>query len=111
MGRFKTSDVEHWRGVLKEHAASGLSMAGYCREHGLRTWQVYEWNNRLRDSESTPFIKVDVSSAEVPVQPEPHRVQSSGIELHHRRGWSLMVEPGFDATHLRRVLRVLEQEL
>jgi hypothetical protein len=35
----------------------------------------------------------------------------SGIELRHRRGWSLMVEPGFDAVHLRRLLSVLEMEL
>jgi hypothetical protein len=110
MGRYKAADVEHWRGVLKAQAASGTSMAGYCREHGLRGWELYEWKKRLRGFEATPFVAVEVSSPEVSVQPEPHCVQSSSIELRHRRGWSLMVEPGFDAMHLRRVLRVLEQE-
>ncbi len=110
MGRYKTADVEHWRGVLKEQAASGQSMAGYCRQHGLRDWELYEWRKRLRGSEAPPFIAVEVLSPEVSVQPEPHSVQSSCIEIRHRRGWSLMVEPWFDAMHLRRLLRVLEQE-
>jgi hypothetical protein len=110
MGRYKTADVEHWRGVLKEQAASGKSMAGYCREHGLRDWELYEWKKRLRGSEATPFVAVEVSSPEVSLQPELHCVQSSGIELRHQRGWSLMVEPGFDAAHLHRLLSVLEQE-
>jgi hypothetical protein len=33
-----------------------------------------------------------------------------GIEIRHRRGWSLIVEPGFDVVHLRRLLSVLEME-
>jgi hypothetical protein len=33
-----------------------------------------------------------------------------GIEIRHRRGWSLIVDPGFDARHLRRLLSVLEME-
>jgi hypothetical protein len=36
------------------------------------------------------------------------RLGISGIEIRHRRGWSLMVEPGFEANHLRRLLAVLE---
>jgi len=31
-------------------------------------------------------------------------------ECLHRRGWSLIVEAGFNAKHLRRLLSVLEQE-
>jgi hypothetical protein len=34
--------------------------------------------------------------------------QMSGIEIRHRGGWSVIVEPGFDANHLRRLLAVLE---
>jgi transposase-like protein len=85
-------------------------VAEFCREHGLREWQLYEWRKRLRSSEAPPFVAVEVLSPEVSVQPEPHSVQSSDIELRHRRGWSLMVEPGFDAVHLHRLLSVLEPE-
>jgi hypothetical protein len=110
MGRYTEADVLRWRGIASEQAASGKSAAAYCREQGLREWQLYEWKKRLRGSAPQPFIAVEVSSSEARLEAEPHTAQSSGIELRHRRGWSLMVEPGFDAGHLRRLLSVLEQE-
>jgi transposase-like protein len=106
----KEEALARWRGLVTEQMSSGKSVAAFCREHGLREWQLYEWKKRLRGSEATPFIAVEISSSEAPVQPELHTVQASGIELHHRRGWSLIVAPGFDASHLRRLLSVLEQE-
>jgi hypothetical protein len=66
---------------------------------------LYEWKKRLRPSEAAPFIAVEVASTEAAsAQPAP----ASGIEIRHRRGWSLVVEAGFDASHLRRLLAVLE---
>jgi hypothetical protein len=109
MGRYQAADIEHWRGVLREQAASGQSMAGYCRERGLQEWQLYEWKKRLRRLDAAPFIAVTVSSPEAPVPPLPHTSQIAGIELRHRSGWALIVEPDFNASHLRRVLSVLEQ--
>jgi hypothetical protein len=54
---------------------------------------------------SAPFIAVEVASTEaVSAQPRP----ASGIEIRNRRGWSLVVEAGFDASHLRRLLAILE---
>jgi hypothetical protein len=59
----------------------------------------------LRPSEAAPFIAVEVASTEASsAQPAP----ASGIEIRHRRGWSVIVEPDFDASHLRRLLAVLE---
>jgi Transposase len=105
MGRHKEEDLARWRGLVSEQAASGRSVAGFCRDHGLRAWQLYEWKKRLRATEVTPFIAVEVASTEV-ASAEPGRM--SGIEMRHRRGWSVIVEPGFDASHLRRLLAVLE---
>jgi hypothetical protein len=61
----------------------------------------------LRATEVTPFIAVEVASTEA-ASTQPARM--SGIEMRHRRGWSLMVEPGFDANHLHRLVAVLELE-
>jgi hypothetical protein len=99
-----------WRGLVSDQIASGKSVATFCREQGLRDWQFYEWKKRLRRSEAAPFISVEVSSSETPARPAPVTAQIAGIELRHRRGWSLIVEPRFDADHLRRLLSVLEQE-
>ena len=49
-------------------------------------------------------VKAEDEKAAVCSLPPPH----SAIELRHSRGWSLKIEPGFDAVHLRRLLSVLE---
>ena len=105
MGRYREADVSRWRDVVSEQVGSGKSVAVFCRERGLREWQLYEWKKRLRKSEATSFVAVEVA-----VPSAPASMRSVGIELRHRRGWSLMVEPGFDAAHLDRLLSVLEQE-
>ena len=110
MGQHKEDDLARWRGLVSEQAASDKSVAAFCREHGLRVWQFYEWKKRLRKPDTAAFVAVEVSRAEVPVQPAPYAVQMPGIEIRHRRGWSLIVEPGFDVVHLRRLLSVLEME-
>jgi hypothetical protein len=51
----------------------------------------------------------------VEVKPAGFAVSSSvpgdkAIEIRLRRGRSLLVEPGFDASHLRALLAVLESE-
>jgi hypothetical protein len=105
MGQHKEEDWARWRGLVSEQAASGKSAALFCRDRGLRIWQFYEWKKRLRPTEAAPFIAVEVASTEAAsTQPAP----VSGIELRHRRGWSVIVEPDFDASHLRRLLAVLE---
>jgi hypothetical protein len=105
MKQSKAEDVEQWRSLVSAQVASGGSVALFCRARGLRVWQFYEWKKRLHPSEGAPFVAVEVVSTEAaPVQPAP----MSGIEIRHRRGWSLVVEPGFDASHLRRFLVVLE---
>jgi hypothetical protein len=105
MGQHKEEDLLRWRGLVSEQAASGRSVAGFCRDRGLREWQLYEWKKRLRATEVTPFIAVEVATTEsASAQPGP----MSGLEIRHRCGWSVIVEPGFDASHLRRLLAVLE---
>jgi hypothetical protein len=105
MGQHKEEDWARWRGLASKQAASGTTVAAFCRDRGLRDWQLYEWKKRLRATEVTPFIAVEVASTEA-ASADPRKM--SGIEMRHRRGWSVIVEPGFDASHLRRLLAVLE---
>ncbi|MHB8565451.1 MAG: IS66 family insertion sequence element accessory protein TnpA [Acidiferrobacteraceae bacterium] len=102
--------VARWRGLVSDQVASGKSVVAFCRERDLREWQFYEWKKRLRRSEASPFLAVEVRSPEAPPHAASVMAQIAGIELRHRRGWSLIVEAGFDAKHLRRLLSVLEQE-
>jgi hypothetical protein len=110
MGRYREEDVLRWRGLVSEQVAGGKSVAAFCGERGLHDWQFYEWKKRLRKAEAASFVAVEVTVPAAPVSSAPVSVQMVGIELRHRRGWSLIVEPGFDAGHLRRLLSVLEIE-
>jgi hypothetical protein len=105
MGQHKEEYLARWRVLVSEQVESGKSVAAFCRDRGLREWQLYECKKGLRPCEAAPFISVEVASTEaVSAQPRP----ASGIEIRHRRGWSLVVEAGFDASHLRRLLAILE---
>jgi hypothetical protein len=105
MRQSKEENLVRWGGLVSEQVASGKSVASFCRDRGFRVWQFYEWKERLRPSEAAAFVAVKVASTEaVPVEP----ASMSGIEIGHRSGWSLVVEPGFNASHLRRLLAVLE---
>ncbi|WP_130424976.1 IS66 family insertion sequence element accessory protein TnpA [Edaphobacter modestus] len=80
MGQHNEEDLARWRGLVSEQVASGTSVAVFCRDHGLRDWQFYEWKKRLRCSAAAPFIAVEVASTEAAsAQPE----QMSGIEIRH----------------------------
>ncbi len=97
-----------WRELVSEQSSSGKSVAAFCGERGLRTWQFYERKKRLRDSDAPAFVEVAV-----PPVPEaaPQLSQSgSAIEVRLRGGHSVVVERGFDANHLRALLLVLESE-
>ena len=97
-----------WQELVLEQSRSDQSVAVYCRERGLRQWQFYEWKKRLRDSDASKFVEVAVKPpTEIVQQP---RQQGSAIEVRLRSGHSVVVERGFDASHLRALLMVLESE-
>jgi hypothetical protein len=99
---------ERWRGLLTEQKGSGQSVAVFCRERGIREWQFYEWKKRLRPTSAEPFVAVQVLTSPIPEPFNP--TPSVPIEIRLRNGRSLLVSPDFEANHLCRLLRVLEQE-
>jgi hypothetical protein len=78
-------------------------VTAFCRERGLREGRLYAWKKRLREAEAGRFVEVRVRTTE-----ETAAVSRGGIEVRLRGGHSLVVEPGFDAHHLRALLSVLE---
>ena len=96
-----------WREVISEQRQSGKSAAVFCRERDLRVWQFYEWKKRLREAETPQFVEVEVKPAAKTTLAAAVRL---AIEVRLEGGRSLVVEPGFDAQHLRALLSVLESE-
>src|SRR5260370_15459185 len=95
-----------WRGLVSEQSQSGQSVAAFWGERGLRAWQFYEWKKRLRESEAAKFVEVQIASPAEPVRPAG--APRSAIEIRLKGGRSLVGEPGFDPSHLRALLCVLE---
>lgn len=106
MKRERTEEWAKWRGLVSEQIASGQTVAEFCLDRGLRDWQFYDWKKRVREAEATKFVAVEVAAVEKQVSAAAGRA----IEVRLRGGRSLMVEPGFDAGHLRALLSVLEAE-
>lgn len=98
-----------WRELVAEQHQSGRSVATFCRQRGLRSGQFFAWKKRLREAEAPKFVAVEVAPMAETKWPAPEK-HGGAIEVRLRGGRSLVVEPGFDAHHLRILLSVLEAE-
>lgn len=124
-----------WQRVVREQEASGLNVAEFCRQRDLCAPQLFAWRRKLREAESS-FVAVEVFDAEssvvlanqhseeiasnrdasqaaraVVVPSSAVGAQSStgaSIEIRLSGGRSVMALPGFDAHHLRAVIRAVE---
>ncbi len=43
----RQAQQSHWRDVIAQHAASGLTMIDFCRQHRLCSKTFYRWKARL----------------------------------------------------------------
>jgi transposase-like protein len=102
----RTEEWSKWRGLVSEHIASGQTVAAFCRDRGLRDWQFYDWKKRIREGKAAKFVAVEVAA----VAKQAPAATGGAIEVRLPRGRSIVIEPGFDAHHLRALLSVLEAE-
>lgn len=91
-----------WQGLVSEQKRSGQSVAGFCRERGIGAPQLFAWKKRLNQAGTEQLVAVQV--VEAVQQPEIRRA----LEVRVDGGRSILVEPGFDADHLRAVITALE---
>jgi hypothetical protein len=100
-GRWREAYVK-WRGLIAEQSGSGQSVAVFCRDRGLTTGQFFAWKQRLPRAAEEQFVEVQVERTAAP------KTRCSAIEVHLAEGRRILVEPGFDAEHLRAVVAALE---
>jgi hypothetical protein len=89
-----------WRGLVSEQRKSGQSAAEFCRERGIGVTHFFEWRRKLSEAEAKAgqFVEVRLAAP-----------RSQALEVRLSGGRSVLVEPGFDAAHLRAVVAALEQ--
>jgi len=106
MGQHKAELWTKWRGLVSEQGRSGQTVTAFCRARGLRDSQFYDWKKRIRECEAANFVEVKVKESSEQRTPAPERYPA--IEILLSKGRSLLVEPGFDASHLRALLNVAD---
>ncbi len=97
-----------WRGLVSEQVESGKSVAAFCRERGVPASQMFSWKKRFRERDASKFVELAVTPAVENTSTPATRGRA--IEVRLKGGRSLVVEPGFDVSHLRALLEVLEIE-
>jgi transposase-like protein len=100
---------EKWRLVVSEQIASGQGVAAFCKARGVTSSQLFAWKKRLREAEKAQFVEAQVRPAE-PLAEAVNQQPARAIKVRLCRDRRIVVEPGFDADHLRALLLVLESE-
>lgn len=85
-----------WREVIAEWAASGQSMRGFSREHGVDFWKMYRRHIRMKENQSKGFVEI--------VREKPDSPEKLWVEAGR---WRIHVSEGFDAGLLRSVAEAL----
>ena len=88
-----------WPAVVRAHAASGLTVTAFCREHGISRGLLYRWRRRCQDA-TVPAAESGFIELRAVERPAP----GSGVAMVIDGGWRLELEPDFDAGTLERVL-------
>jgi hypothetical protein len=104
MNKSQLPGREEWRQIIDGQRASGLTVAAYCRDRGLKDGAFYTWKRRLRSP-----AKSNRSSAPVFVEVKPPKTSAVGaIEICLRNDFRLLVRRGFDRDLLIELVRALE---
>jgi len=91
-----------WQKIVEAQRASGRSVLGYCREHGISPAGFYAWKRRLRDAEPmAEFVEVKTVDQARPAF-------GDGIEVCLAGGRRVVVRRGFDRELLVETIGVLE---
>lgn len=95
-----------WRRLVRERAASGRSVAEFCRRRRIASQQFYWWQRQLLDRDGNGS-KAEGSSRPASFVPVRVVLSSPAIELVHPSGCLIRVAAGAETSTLRSVLKAL----
>jgi len=92
----------HWREIIEQHEASGVSGAAFCREHNVNLSRFYHWRRRFKQDNLSGFVELttDLSSARP-------GLATAGILIHMNAEVCIELTPDFDSTTLQRAVEIL----
>lgn len=96
---------QHWRGVIRDQEASGLSISAFCREHKISAASFFNWRRKIAQRDHG-----DTAAKFVPLQLHaPPTQRSPGCEVVLPDGCRVIVSTGCDANWLREILEALPE--
>lgn len=101
----RASRREDWRRAIEAAEASGESIRGFCRRHGIAPSHYYYWRRKLsaesgaEEAGRGDFMLVGTAATE--------GCGTAALELVVGRGWRLRIGAGVDERALRVVLTAL----
>lgn len=103
-GRGNSEREQYWRRVIRDQAASGLSISAFCRQREVSPASFFSWRRRLAadggEEAAGKFIPIELAPPESQArQPAFEVVLPNGLRVH--------VPPQFDADALCELLGVL----
>ena len=104
MNKSQLPGPEEWRQTIDGQRDSGLTIAAYCRDRGIKDSAFYTWKRRLRSP-----AKSNRSSAPAFVEVKPPKKSAvEAIEICLRGERRLLVRRGFDRDLLIELVHALE---
>jgi hypothetical protein len=104
MNKSNLLGAEQWHQIIEGQRSSGLTVAAYCRDRGIKDSAFYAWKRRLRSpakQNRTPKPAfVEVKSPKTPT--------AEAIEIFLRGERRLRAWRGFDRDLLIELVRTLE---
>ncbi len=90
---------QYWQHHINAWQQSGMKQAAYCREHGIKQYQMSYWKNRLSEAEqNVSFVPLQVAT-NLPVP-----VNRATLKLHTPNGFCIDVPGNFDPHMLRQLI-------
>ena len=96
-----------WPQVLAAQAASGLSIAAYCRQEGINLSLFH----RRRQECLPAAVPASAAGSFIELRPQSTAPLSSGVSMVTAEGWRIEVAPDFDAATLDRLLASVHRHL
>ncbi len=95
---------QHWRGVIRDQEASGLSISAFCREREVSAASFFSWRRRL-----TQRDRKDAADKFVPLELHaPPAAPRASCEVVLPDGCRIIVPIECDANWLRGILEAVQ---
>lgn len=85
MSRRRLDRENHWRGILCEQSASGLSVAAFCRRASISGPSFYAWKRKLAERDKTVQAPRRTSKVGAPQVTHPTSAQIVPVHIESSR--------------------------